>query len=196
MAVTYDLMIDLETMGLPPDGALISIGAVFFDIPTQTVGPTFSRTIHLATSVRDGGKINAATVMWWLRQGDDARKSVAYGGADIHVVLKEFSEFIDGVCGKKTVRPWGNSASFDMGILGGAYQRSNLEVPWFWANERDFRTVQNLYSGAVKYDPSEKGDGAHDAAVDARFQVEHLFKIKRLNSLEHASTTPDSEGVT
>ena len=27
-----DLQIDLETAGLPPDGALLSIGAVFFDL--------------------------------------------------------------------------------------------------------------------------------------------------------------------
>ena len=28
------------------------------------------------------------------------------------------------------------------------------------------------------YDPSQKGEGAHNALADAVFQVEHLFKIK------------------
>ena len=51
----FDLMIDVECAGLPPNGALLSIGAVFFDLHTQTLGPTFSRTINLASSVKHGG---------------------------------------------------------------------------------------------------------------------------------------------
>ena len=58
MTQFFDLMIDTETAGMPPTGALMSIGAVFFDLPTQTVGPTFNRTIHLASSVKHGGTID------------------------------------------------------------------------------------------------------------------------------------------
>ena len=45
---------------------------------------------------------------------------------------------------------------------------------------RCFRTVQNQYPQVV-YDPSEKGEGAHNALTDAVFQVNHLFKIKNRN---------------
>lgn len=172
----FDLMLDTETAGLPPTGALLSIGAVFFDIQSQTMGPTFLRTIHLATSVRDGGTIDPSTFLWWLGQSQEARDGVRFGGQDIRKVLQEFSDWIAETCRHEDVRPWGNSNAFDLTIVGGAYKRAGLKTPWYWTNERDFRTVRNIYP-AVEYNPDDKGDGAHNALVDAQFQVEHLFKI-------------------
>ena len=176
----FDLMIDTETAGLPPTGALLSLGAVFFDLKTQTMGPTFLRTVHLATSVRDGGTIDPSTFMWWLDQSDEARHGVRFGGQDIRKVLQDFSDWIKETCRHEDVRPWGNSNAFDLTIVGGAYKRADIKLPWYWTNERDFRTVRNLYS-AVEYNPAEKGDGAHNALQDAKFQVEHLFKIANRN---------------
>ncbi len=173
-----DLMIDTETMGLPPNGALVTIGAVFFDLTTEKLGPTFYRKIHLATAVRDGGVMDPSTVLWWLRQPDAARQELCYGGEDIRLVLQDFSAWIKETCRHEDVRPWGNSNSFDLSIVGGACKRAEIATPWYWTNERDFRTTRNQYP-KVEYDPSKKGDGAHNALADAVFQVEHLFEIKR-----------------
>ncbi|WP_313330724.1 3'-5' exonuclease [Comamonas sp.] len=173
-----DLMIDIETAGLPPNGALMAIGAVFFDLQNCSVGPTFSRTIHVGSSVQHGGVIDPGTFLFWLRQGDEARKSVAYNGQPVDQVLSEFSAWILSTCRHEDVRPWGNSNSFDLSILGGAYARLGLKAPWHFSKERDFRTVRNLHSH-VEYDPSAKGEGAHNALTDAVFQVQHLFKIKQ-----------------
>lgn len=180
MTQFFDLMIDTETAGLPPTGALLSIGAVFFDLHTQTLGPTFNRTIHLASSVRHGGTMDASTVLWWLRQDAKAQKAVAYGGEPIDLVLGDFSQWIAAHCRHEDVRPWGNGASFDLTIVGGAYKRLDMATPWHFTNERDFRTVRNQFP-QVEYDPSQKGDDAHNALVDAIFQCEHLFKIKNRN---------------
>ena len=173
----FDLMLDVECAGLPPTGALLSIGAVFFDLHTCTLGPMFNHTIHLASSVKHGGTIDPCTVLWWLRQGDDARKAVAYGGKPLDLVLTEFSNWIAQACRHEDVRPWGNGASFDLTIVGGAYKRLGLQTPWHFTNERCFRTVRNLHP-TVEYDPDAKGEGAHNALTDAVFQVEHLFAIK------------------
>lgn len=180
MTQFFDLMIDIETGGLPPTGALFSIGAAFFDLHTCTLGPTFNRVIHLGSSVQHGGTIDPGTVLWWLRQSKEAQKSVAYNGEPIDLVLNDFSKWIAQTCRHEDVRPWGNGASFDLTIVGGAYQRLGLKTPWHFTNERCFRTVQNQYPQVV-YDPSEKGEGAHNALTDAVFQVNHLFKIKNRN---------------
>lgn len=172
----FDLMIDVECAGLPPTGALLSIGAVFFDIATRTKGRTFLRTVHLATSVRDGGTIDPSTFVWWLGQSEEARNGVRFGGQDVRKVLQDFADWIAETCRHEDVRPWGNSNAFDLTIVGGAYDRAGMKKPWYWTNERDFRTVRNLYPG-VEYDPSKKGDGAHNALADAAFQVDHLFAI-------------------
>lgn len=177
-----DLMIDTETMGLPPDGALLSIGAVFFDLQSCTLGPTFNCTINLATAVRDGGTLNPGTVMWWLGQSDQARNAVRFSGVDIRTALADLSAFIAEHSDVRSVRPWGNGSAFDLTVIGSAYQRAEMDTPWYFANERCFRTVRNMYP-SVEYNPDEKGDVAHNALGDAIFQARHLFKIKNRNKV-------------
>ena len=173
----FDLMIDVESMGLPPDGALVSIGAVFFDLQTQTMGPTFNSTIHLGSAVKHGGVIDPGTVLFWLRQPDEARRAIAYGGQPIDSVLTAFRDWIKETCRLEDVRPFGNGAAFDLTLIHSAYKRLGMDTPWWFSNERCFRTIRNQFP-QVEYDPGEKGDGAHNALADAIFQVEHLFKIK------------------
>ena len=149
----FDLMIDIETMDNKHTAAMLSVGAVFFDLQTCTLGPTFNRTINLVSSVAHGGTMSAGTVLWWLRQGDEARKSVAYNGEPLAAVLGDFGEWIEQTCRHEDVRPWVH------------------------LNERCFRTVRNLYP-QIEYDVQEKGTEAHNALADAEFQARHLFKIK------------------
>jgi len=180
MTTWTDLQIDLETAGLPPDGAVMSIGAVFFDLDTCTLGPKFSCTINLATAVRDGGTMNPGTFIWWLGQSQAARDSVRFSGDDIRTVLTDFAAFIAEHSRVQDVRPWGNGASFDLTILNSAYQRAGIKTPWSPFRERCFRTVRNLYP-AIEYNTDDKGEGAHNALEDAIFQAKHLLKIKNRN---------------
>lgn len=180
MTEFYDCMIDIECAGLPPNGALLSIGGVFFDLHTSTLGPTFSQVVHLGSAVADGGVIDPGTFMWWLGQSDAARKAVRYGGRHVHTVLDEFSAWIAETCRPADVRVYGNGANFDITILEGAYQRAGKKVPWHWTNTRCFRTLRNQYP-QVEYNPGDKGDDAHNALADAIFQAKHLLKIKNRN---------------
>lgn len=175
-----DLMIDLETMGTSPTAAVLSIGACFFDTEKCQIGPTFLRTVNLATAVRDGGVIEPATVIWWLGQSQEARDGVRFSGIDIRTALQEFSDYVAENCRTQDVRPWGNSNSFDLTILRGAFERAGMKAPWYWSNERDFRTVRNMYP-QIEYNPDDKGSGAHNALADSIFQAKHLFKIKNRN---------------
>lgn len=173
----FDLMVDIETMDNKPTAALLSIGAVFFDLHACTLGPTFNRTINLVSSVAHGGTMSAGTVLWWLRQSSEAQKAVAYNGEPLELVLGDFSDWIAQTCRHEDVRPWGNSARFDMGILGSAYDRLDVPRPWVHWNERCFRTVRNLYP-QVEYNVEDKSGTAHNALDDAIFQANHMFKIK------------------
>ena len=174
----FQLMCDVESMGKKSDAAVVSIGAVFFDLDTCTLGPTFLQTIHLGSAVSAGGTMDPGTVLWWLGQSDEARKGIRFGGRAINVVLQEFSSWISETCRHADVRPWGNSDFFDIQKLESAYERCEITQPWFWTNCRDFRTVRNM-NPQVEYDFKSKGDDAHNALHDAIFQAEHLFAIKR-----------------
>ena len=181
----FDCMIDVESMGKGADAALVALGAAFFDIRTQTIGPTFLRTINLATAVRDGGTMDPSTVIFWLRQGDAARHSVAYNGQDIRKVLQDFSDWIKETCRHEDVRPYGNSNSFDLPKIETAMERIGMKTPWHFINVRCFRTMRAMYP-SVEYNPAEKGDGAHNALTDAEFQVQHIFKIANRNKVKNA----------
>lgn len=178
MTQFFDLMIDIECMGKDDNAAVVAIGAVFFDLPSASLGPTFLQTIHLGSAVAHGGTMDASTVLWWLGQSDEARKGIRFGGRAIDVVLDEFAAWVAATCRHADVRPWGNSAAFDLPKIRTAYERLGKPAPWYWTQERCFRTVRNL-NPQVAYDPKTKGDGAHNALVDAIFQTEHLFAIKR-----------------
>ena len=176
----FDCMIDVESMGKGADAALVALGVAFFDIRTQTIGPTFLRTINLATAVRDGGTMDPSTVIFWLRQGDAARHSISYNGQDIRKVLGDFSDWIKETCRHEDVRPYGNSNSFDLPKIETAMERIGMKTPWHFINVRCFRTMRAMYP-SVEYNPADKGDGAHNALIDAQFQIDHLFKIANRN---------------
>ena len=181
----FDCMIDVESMGKGADAALVALGAAFFDIRSQTIGPTFLRTINLATAVRDGGTMDPSTVLFWLRQGEAARHSIAYNGQDIRKVLGDFSDWIKETCRHEDVRPYGNSNSFDLPKIETAMERVGMKTPWHFINVRCFRTMRAMYP-SVEYNPAEKGDGAHNALEDAQFQVRHLFAIANRNKAKNA----------
>lgn len=174
----HNVMFDVECLGVEADAALVSIGGVFFDYQNCVLGPTFSQTIHLGTAVRDGGKIEAGAVLFWLGQSQQARDGIRFGGRDIKVVLQELSDWIKETCRHEDVRPWGNSAGFDLTKIDRACGRSGIKTPWHWSKETCFRTVRNMHPKVV-YDPGEKGLDAHTALADAIFQTEHLFKVRR-----------------
>lgn len=172
-----EVMCDIESFGINEDAALVGIGAVCFNLQTQEIGPTFNQVIHLATSVREGGTIDPATCLWWLGQTEAVRNAVRFQGRDVRLVMTEFCEWMREHTDEKEVRVWGNSAAFDCGKVSATLRRLGMVNPWYWTNERCFRTTRNQYP-SVEYDPSQKTGEAHDPLVDALFQVEHLFKIK------------------
>lgn len=186
MSNFYDIMVDLETLGLPPTGAVVSIGAVFFDLHTQTLGPEYHATIHLGSAMADGGTVDPGTIMFWLGQPDAARNALRFNTRHIHAVLDEFSDWIKQTCRHEDVRPWGNGASFDLTLLNSAYKRAGRKTPWHFANERCFRTIRNMYP-QIEYNPDDKGVAAHNALEDAKFQARHLFKIKTRNQRKEMS---------
>ena len=70
------LMLDIETMGNESFSSIVSIGAVEFDINTGKTGKGFYTNVDLQSCINLGLIINASTVMWWLKQNEQARKDM------------------------------------------------------------------------------------------------------------------------
>lgn len=171
-------MIDIETMGNMSHSAIVSIGAVRFDLETGKTGATFYMNVDLQSCLDAGLIINADTLMWWLNQSEAARKKIIEKGHPLNKALISLSAFVT-----KDDQVWGNSARFDLGILSDALNTLGMPIPWDFRKERCVRT---LVSFAPEVKDAEPNTGvAHDALADCMFQINYCSKI--FNKLKDGS---------
>lgn len=167
-----DLMIDIETMGTDTDAAIISIGAVRFDLETGDVGAFAHEPVNLHTSVDVGMKIDPGTVLWWLRQSREAQDSWNVDSPKSLVsglsVLSTLAKMEGGV-----YQVWANAPTFDCAILRTAFTKTGITVPWKYYSERCVRTLIGLASEVGFDKQSVKRQGtAHSALDDCYHQIE------------------------
>lgn len=177
------LMIDLESMGVKSGSAIISIGAVEFNMITGETGQEFKINISLESCIKVGLIMDANTVMWWLKQSDGARSSLIQEPiVDINMALLGLAEFIRK-CGGQDCEIWGNSPRFDLEKLDAAYHAIGMNIPWDFRKERCVRTLVSFYP-EIKNMTKFVGV-AHDAVYDCFHQIKYCSetfrKIKNLD---------------
>lgn len=189
------VMIDLETMGTKVGSAVTAIGAYAFD-EASDYSATFHGRASLASNQRAGLKLDADTLRWWLSQSDEARKEVTAPDDRKHYLcdmLRDFTAYLGRLRGADApfgvpVLLWGNSAAFDLGLLGAAYDALAIKRPWSHREEACYRTLKNLRPD-VAFPPFE--GTPHNALDDARAQAAHL----RLLLVATAAPAPTSAKV-
>ena len=164
-----DVMIDLETMGTEADAPVVSIGAVFFDIEKEKLGPTFQMVINLDDQFKLGRKPSASTIKWWMGQNDAAKKVFSDQGQSPEEVLKLFRDWFNQF--KNKPHAWGNGSTFDITILESLFKDVGYREPWEYNKVMDLRTYKRFN---VK-DSFVKGEVAHDALKDAIAQAEMVI---------------------
>jgi hypothetical protein len=166
-----NVMIDLETLGLTPNAAFISLGACRFSPETAQIGDSFYERINWETAM-DGREVTPATLRWWMQQGDDARLEIIKPGRNMKDVLDSLYFWLGSDC-----VVWGNGSTFDISILEDAYRQCGINIPWKFWNVRDVRTVVDLAKGLVdKNDVAQEGT-AHNALGDAVYQAKYVSKM-------------------
>jgi len=166
--MTTRIMVDLETLGQVPGSVIVAIGAVQFG--EGQIHREFYTRVDLESCVRYGLRMDAATVLWWLKQPDAARLEITKDGVDLAEALQAFSEFV-GNCDPEM---WGNGPAFDNVLLSEAYATIPRKRPWHFSKDRCYRTMKALVP-AVKM---ERTGDHHNALDDARSQALHLMRIE------------------
>ena len=139
-----DIMVDLETMGLQPGCALLSIGGVAFDLYSEALGDTFYCNIRKESCVRHGMFIDPQTELWWAQQSEDAKRALMTPDPiDLDMAFYHFIEWVK-THDPASVRIWSHGAGFDLPMLHDAARRLGFSTPWSYRNERDTRTVLHL----------------------------------------------------
>lgn len=174
------VMLDLETMGQGNNAAIVAIGAVFFEPTTGEIGASFYQTIDLESAAKYG-EIDPSTVLWWLKQSDEARDEITrldtYSLPD---ALAEFTQWIEQIESFKARIVWGNGSSFDNVIIENAFKAVRYRKPWAFWNDRDVRTVVELGRTLKGLDPKKdmSFEGtAHNALDDAIHQAKYVSAI-------------------
>lgn len=173
------VMLDLETMGLDPNAAIISIGAVHFD--KVTLHSEFYTPVSLKSCMDLGLTTTQSTVDWWQRQSVEAR--MAWQTEDAPMLLDALShltQWLREIGTEKEICPWGNGADFDLTILGSAHRALGVDPHWRYYNHHCFRTMKNMFRVA---DFPRVGTH-HNALDDAKHQAVHLQRILDIHKLE------------
>lgn len=171
MLSLYHIMLDLETFGNKPGSAIVSIGAVQFDINTGKLGKEFYVNVNPSSSLYYGGTVDGSTLMWWMDQSDESRKALMKGQVPLKLALEKFTEFYKS-CGKG-IRVWGNGSVFDNVILSSAYNATMMRKPWPYNADCDMRTIVAVGGGilGVKITDYKRVGIHHNALDDAKFQA-------------------------
>lgn len=167
------IMLDIETGGNSPSSIIFSIGAVQFDMATGEIGKQFYINIDAEDSQKQGLTFDASTVLWWMKQSDEARKSLEYNCTTLKSALSGFESWLEEV-NDKDVQIWANAPSFDMVLLKAAYKTIGNREPWFYWQERCVRTL-------IAFNPLLKkavvNDFPHNAIGDCLYQIKYCSAI-------------------
>ena len=172
-----NLMLDLETLGTRPGCVILSVGAVFFDPDSDTLGDEFHSIISLFESEDAGLTTSAETCTWWSKQSVEAKKILSEVTEDTaphpRDVFLAFNGFLGSYGDPKKVLMWGNGADFDNVLLLAAYEQVGVPIGWGNYNNRCYRTIKNLRKN-IKL---ERQGVHHNALDDAKHQARHLIQL-------------------
>jgi hypothetical protein len=164
-----EIMIDLETLSVRSDAAIVVIGAVKFSriggLKPLDELDTFYRRIDLESCVENGNRVDEETMKWWKQQDKDARYE-ALENPDRMPLRQALVEFATWMKGSTFI--WANSPDFDCTILAESYHKCNMAVPWKFWNTRDCRTLFDL--GGISKKDLPTGD-EHNALHDCYRQL-------------------------
>lgn len=183
-----NVMIDLETMGLRPNAAIVSIGAVHFKqslsletgLAVLEVVDTFHTAVSPKSCLDAGLTTDQSTVDWWAKQSTEARQSWQREDApSLTEALTKFSAWVLEDSNDKQISPWGNGADFDLVLLKSAYYALGADPPWKFYHHKCYRTVKSLFPVA---EMPRRGTH-HNALDDALHQVGVLQQIVRTHQI-------------
>lgn len=175
MAGGKQVMLDMETLSIKTNPAILSIGAVVFDpdaensIEELRAAPAFYVVVDGAGQADLGLDLDFSTIQWWMQQSDAARMAVFGDVARVPLLdaLRSFAAWYAEQAPGAEV--WCYGAASDVPWLQSAYEARGLPFPVDYRAVRCLRTLISL--SGVERPASEAGVVQHNALDDALFQV-------------------------
>jgi hypothetical protein len=178
------LMIDIETMGTKTGAPVMSIGAVWFDPEGNGWVPSYKalyvkfEPTEAIEFCKEG--LTADTILWWMQQNEAARseltnKEGTVSVADGAVALSEFILSESQRADRRDVYVWGNSDTFDIGLLQNLYEKLHMATPWNYGRDMNCRTIVWQAKTVLGMERPDMIKGvAHNALDDAQHQAQYI----------------------
>ena len=168
-------MVDLETLGVEPDSAILTLGAIKFD-PFSNSEP--HSPLYLKANLEEqtevfGRTIDENTLAWWSRQPQDIQDE-AFGETTDRVSVEFMLQQLNKWCVALDYI-WCQGPTFDFVILQHLYKQAEKPVPWNYWQIRDSRTLFAM----MPQDPRKSiQEQLHNALADCYYQakcVQHSY---------------------
>jgi hypothetical protein len=158
------VMIDIEALGQGDDALIIQIGAADFDCTK-----TFKRTLDPRDCEKNGATLNADTVMWWMKQSDEARESISKVDS---LEIPAFTDLNDFLADADEI--WSH-ATYDFVTIMGAFRRLKIKPKFGFRQARDIRTLMALSPQPDSVLNALRAGTHHDALADAQYQIGYCY---------------------
>lgn len=161
------VMIDIETVSTRQNAAIVSIGAVEFNI-LEGIKREFTVNIDSKSSKSFGMHIDLRTLEWWQKQSPEAKMAWQTDKRELPEALQMFVDWLGDSKEKMIIA---EGPVFDIGILYSSFSACDIAVPWKFWNELDLRTIGTLLN--VKMSTGND----HIALEDARNQTKQFIGL-------------------
>ena len=169
------VMLDLETLSLRPDAALLQVALVKFEpVPNGKVYVDEALNVFVDLAHQYKRHIDSDTLIWWLGQSEMARRTIIEGHANSHpllTVLQQIELWLDMSPFDKL---WSRGADFDIAVLKHAFLTADMDHPWHYRQARCQRTHRDYHPLDLDQEMA-----AHDRA--AKLMAGNLVKHDALS---------------
>lgn len=146
-----NVVVDLETMSLRPDAAIVSMAAVPFDPECGADGAlfleegSFYEVVNATTCALHGMRFDMDTVSWWAARSEEEKAELlSLPPLGIGEAMESFHAFLEGLKEKygAELHVWAQGSDFDIPVLKSAYflVLPGVVLPWSHGGLRDSRT--------------------------------------------------------
>lgn len=183
------LMLDIETLGTGPNAVVWQSALFGWDLKDPETLLDFPHFQYLPIQPQldlfPAREVRANTLIYWMKQDDDARLAIANCDSndfdDLPSLMRHFLRAFDRMTHDSEGNPikyelW-TRGNFDIPIMTSLLHQAGFEAPWqidgAFRNLRDLRTLEAMSGVSYKDVAQPAGFIKHRADWDCRFQIAH-----------------------
>lgn len=184
------IMLDLETLDLGPNAAILQVGIIAFPLDDpETEQRRIDQYLPVQPQFALGRTFSWRTLRWWMDQDEKVRNRFVDNDGDdmeeltalVRSIHRKLSDLILAV-GSNQVEFWAKGPQFDIVNLETLFAACGLTAPWAYDSVMDLRSLMRL-AGITTDEVDKSGIVAHVAVSDCAFQIRcYAEAMKRLRS--------------